>query len=152
MLVRKEACGIIKDLVFWTCSYPIAISHSHRIKSKEKSKEKQQVSPHIFNCRRSNFPKSKDVSTAKKNAAKNKRKSHSGLKKWLFQNALKEPYGILNYTLSWNVLLITSSCCSFESLLKFTAYPDTLIVRVGYFSGSSIAAIKISLVITFTFK
>ena len=39
------------------------------------------------------------------------------------------------YIFPWNVLEITSSCCSFVSLLKFTAYPDTLTVNCGYFSG-----------------
>ena len=36
---------------------------------------------------------------------------------------------------SWNVRLITSSWCAFESLMNFTAYPDTRIVKFGYFSG-----------------
>lgn len=57
-----------------------------------------------------------------------------------------------SYTDSWKVLLITSSCCSRVSRLKFTAYPETRMVKVGYFSGFSIASIKISRFITFTFK
>ena len=51
----------------------------------------------------------------------------------------------------WNVLLITSSCWSFVSLTKFTAYPLTRTVRWGYFSGCSTASSKVSLRSTFMF-
>src|ERR1700758_2154302 len=51
----------------------------------------------------------------------------------------------------WNVRLITSICCSRVSRTKLTAYPETRIVRLGYFSGWSIASISISRSKTFTF-
>ena len=35
----------------------------------------------------------------------------------------------------WNVLFITSNCCSLVNLMKLTAYPETLIVNCGYSSG-----------------
>ena len=38
--------------------------------------------------------------------------------------------------LSWKVRLTTSRCCSFESLWKFTAYPETRMVKFGYLEGS----------------
>ena len=41
------------------------------------------------------------------------------------------------YTAVWNVLLITSLCCSRERRTKLTAYPETRMVRVGYSSGCS---------------
>ncbi len=44
------------------------------------------------------------------------------------------------YTCEWKVLEITSSCCSRLSLWKFTAYPETRIVKLGYFSGFAIAS------------
>ena len=34
-----------------------------------------------------------------------------------------------NYKPPWKVREITSSCCSFVNLLKFTAYPETLTVN-----------------------
>src|SRR5262249_39028609 len=53
--------------------------------------------------------------------------------------------------LPWNVRLITSICCSRVSRTKFTAYPETRIVRWGYFSGWSIASRSVSRLSTFTF-
>src|SRR5947209_19657068 len=44
----------------------------------------------------------------------------------------------------WNVRLITSICCSRVSRTKFTAYPETRMVRFGYFSGWSIASRSVS--------
>src|SRR5699024_4867354 len=59
-----------------------------------------------------------------------------------------------NYILSWQVLAITSSCCSLVRSMNFTAYPDTRIVKFAYssFSGCSIASISFSVPNTFTFR
>ena len=58
------------------------------------------------------------------------------------------------YILSWQVLAITSSCCSLVRSMNFTAYPDTRIVKFAYssFSGCSIASISFSVPNTFTFR
>src|SRR3954464_9285419 len=53
--------------------------------------------------------------------------------------------------LPWKVRFTTSSCCSRVSRTKCTAYPETRIVRLGYFSGCSIASSSISRFSTFTF-
>src|SRR5699024_108883 len=53
----------------------------------------------------------------------------------LYQNSLWSGYIPVLYIPSWKVREITSSCCSFVSLWKFTAYPDTRTVSCGYFSG-----------------
>ena len=54
-------------------------------------------------------------------------------------------------TSPWNVRLMTSICCSRVSRTKFTAYPETRIVRLGYFSGWSIASISVSRLRTLMF-
>lgn len=59
---------------------------------------------------------------------------------------------LVAYIPSWKVLLTTSSCCSLESLLKLTAYPETRIVRVGYLPGFSMASINVSRLNTLTFR
>src|SRR5688572_9462788 len=51
----------------------------------------------------------------------------------------------------WSVRLMTSSCCSRVSRTKFTAYPETRIVRLGYFSGWSMASRRVSRFNTLTF-
>src|SRR5215467_11634123 len=51
----------------------------------------------------------------------------------------------------WNVRLITSICCSRVNLTKFTAYPETRIVRCGYSSGCSIVSRSVSRFRTLTF-
>ena len=58
------------------------------------------------------------------------------------------------YILSWQVLAITSSCCSLVRSINLTAYPDTRIVKFAYssFSGCSIASISFSFPNTFTFR
>ena len=48
------------------------------------------------------------------------------------------------YIEPWKVRFITSSCCSFVSLTKLTAYPDTRTVSCGYFSGCFIASASVS--------
>ena len=59
-----------------------------------------------------------------------------------------------NYIRSWQVLAITSSCCSRVRSMNLTAYPDTRIVKFAYsgFSGCSIASISFSVPNTFTFR
>ena len=54
----------------------------------------------------------------------------------------------------WQVLEITSICCSRVKSINLTAYPDTRIVKFAYssFSGCSIASINFSVPNTFTFK
>ena len=55
---------------------------------------------------------------------------------------------------SWQVLAITSNCCSLVRSINLTAYPDTRIVKFAYsgFSGCSIASISLSVPNTFTFR
>lgn len=61
---------------------------------------------------------------------------------------------IVTYLLAWNVLEITSNCCSLVRSINLTAYPDTRIVKFAYsgFSGCSIASSSFSLPNTFTFR
>src|SRR6185369_15751863 len=67
-----------------------------------------------------------------------------------FRRRCRRRYGFHRHS-PWNVRLITSICCSRVSRTKFTAYPETRMVRLGYFSGCSIASISISRLSTFTF-
>ena len=52
------------------------------------------------------------------------------------------------------IIMLLSAECSINlvNLIKFIAYPDTLIVSWGYSSGCSIAWSRVSLTRTFTFK
>ena len=60
-----------------------------------------------------------------------------------------------NYQITpWQVLAITSNCCSRVRSINLTAYPETLIVKFWYssFSGCSIQSMSFSVPNTFTFK
>src|SRR5204862_3878302 len=51
----------------------------------------------------------------------------------------------------WKVRLMTSICCSRVRRTKFTAYPETRMVRLGYFSGCATASSNISRFKTLTY-
>ena len=59
-----------------------------------------------------------------------------------------------SYIVSWQVLAMTSSCCSLVRSMNFTAYPETRIVKFAYsgFSGCSIASFSFSMPNTLTFR